>query len=235
MNFMSAQPAKRERRGGVKPRPAIEVAAPADADTPAERRKRKVRDTIIEAAENVFAQEGEAGLSMRRLADRIDYSPAAIYKYFASKDELLAAIREQFFERLLTRMSPEAEGASPAKRFRAGLRAYIQTGLENPNHYRMGFANIGSGPPTEGTRAYEAATTFTAMIVELIADGSFRKVDPQLASASAWASMHGLTNLLTSIPDFPRGLGPGSPPISRDALIEFHVEQVCRGLAHATA
>jgi AcrR family transcriptional regulator len=230
MNCMSAQPARKGRRRDVRPHPSVDADV-ADGDTPAERRKRKVRDSIIEAAEDVFALEGEAGLSMRRLADRIDYSPAAIYKYFGSKDELLAAIREQFFERLLPRLSPPAEGASAAQRFRAGLLAYVQTGLENPNHYRMGFANIGSAPPTEGSRAYEAATTFTAMIAELVADGTFREVDPQFASASAWASIHGLTNLMTSMPDFPRGLDETAAPISRAALIEFHVEQVCRGLA----
>ncbi len=53
--------------------------------TPAERRRLKVRDAIIEAAEDLFTKEGEQGISMRRLAEAIDYSPAAIYKYFDSK------------------------------------------------------------------------------------------------------------------------------------------------------
>ena len=54
----------------------------ADNDdlSPAERRRRKVRDAIVSAAEEIFAEEGEAGLSMRRIAERIDYSPAALYK-----------------------------------------------------------------------------------------------------------------------------------------------------------
>ena len=69
--------------------------------TPAERRRIRVRGAILEAAERVFAVEGEAGLSIRRIADEIDYSPAAIYKYFGSKDELIDELKEAFFGRIL--------------------------------------------------------------------------------------------------------------------------------------
>src|SRR5215468_6387059 len=135
----------------MKEDPADGAGAFAAADTPAERRKRKVRDSIIEAAEGVFAEEGEAGLSIRRLADRIDYSPAAIYKYFSSKDELLSELREQFFGRLLAHMrETRAAGLTDRERFAAALRAYVQTGLDNPNHYRMAFASLSGGPPQEG-------------------------------------------------------------------------------------
>jgi AcrR family transcriptional regulator len=238
MNARGVQAASPGDLDDVKPQPALNatnaedaVDAGAGADTPAERRKRKVRDAIIEAAEDVFALEGEAGLSMRRLADKIDYSPAAIYKYFSSKDELLAEIREQFFERLSARM--EASGAAGAwdiQLFRASLMAYIQTGLDNPNHYRMAFGNIGESPPREGTRAYESMTTWNAFIEELVANGSFRAVDPGLASKSIWASIHGLTLLLASIPHF-HADPDGTETCTQGQLIDFHVEQVCRGLA----
>ena len=64
--------------------------------TPASRRREKVRQTILEAAERVFAEEGYEGLSIRRLAEEIDYSPSAIYKYFASKTELVGCLKEAF-------------------------------------------------------------------------------------------------------------------------------------------
>ena len=54
-----------------------------------------MRGAILEAAERVFSVEGEAGLSIRRLAEEIDYSPSAIYKYFGSKDELVDELKEQ--------------------------------------------------------------------------------------------------------------------------------------------
>ncbi len=180
----------------------------------------------------MFALEGEAGLSMRRLADRIDYSPAAIYKYFSSKDELLWEIREQFFERLLAQMrETRAAGLDDRGRFAAALRAYVQTGLDNPNHYRMAFANVGAEPPKEGSRCYEAAAAFTALVEELIASGAFRDLDPRAASTSVWASLHGLTSLMASIPDFPHCVDEASAHITKDALIDCHVELLFRGLA----
>src|SRR5690606_10319998 len=112
-------------------------------------------------------------------------------------------------------------------------RAYVQTGLDNPNHYRMAFANLGAGPPKEGTRCYEAAVAFTALIEELMASGTLRKQDPRLASTSLWASLHGLTSLMTSIPDFPHCVDEASAHITKDALIECHVELLFRGLARA--
>ena len=75
----------------------------APEETPADRRRSRVRESIISAAERVFAKEGEEGLSIRRLADEIDYSPSAIYKYFGSKEELIDELKEAFFERLLER------------------------------------------------------------------------------------------------------------------------------------
>lgn len=230
---MDAQPDKTGASGEdqLRARPGPALEAPEAAVSPAERRKRKVRDAIIEAAEDVFALEGEAGLSMRRLADRIDYSPAAIYKYFSSKDELLGAIREQFFDRLLSRLgATTGEGATGRERFLVACRAYVHAGLENPNHYRMAFANLGDGPPAEGTRGYEAAEYLTALVVGLVKDGVFRDVEPMAASTSVWASCHGLTDLMTSIPDFPEGVEECAVPLSRDQLIEAHIDLICRGL-----
>lgn len=202
------------------------------ADTPAERRKRKVRDTIIEAAEHVFAAEGEAGLSMRRLAEKIDYSPAAIYKYFASKDELLNAICEQFFERLLERLNDIIDNATCNKAcFCDGLKAYVQTGIESPNHYLMAFGTFESAPAHDDSLGYEAANHLENMIEKLVAAGEFRPVDAKVAAKSVWASLHGMTSLMAGMPDFPHAVDPGGAPITREQLIDFHIEHIYRGLA----
>ena len=117
-------------------------------DTPADRRRRKVREAIIDAAEDIFSSEGEEGISMRRLAEAIDYSPAAIYKYFSSKDELFTAIREMFFERLLARIHEAmAEGGQIDRLCSRCMRAYIETGMEEPNHYIMAFASSVTSKP----------------------------------------------------------------------------------------
>lgn len=200
--------------------------------SPAERRRRKVRDAIVGAAEEIFATEGEGGLSMRRIAERIDYSPAALYKYFDSKEALFREIREQFFERLLKRMQIACATVDQGPKLCTRcMRAYVETGLEQPSHYKLAFTGICPEEEVEeGTYAFAAAEHLHAMITESMAAGWFRAVDLAKAANSVWAASHGLTMLAVTLPEFPREM-PGRGDISLDEMIDFHAELVMRGLA----
>jgi AcrR family transcriptional regulator len=201
--------------------------------SPAERRRRKVRDAIIGAAEDIFMEDGEAGISMRRIAERIDYSPAALYKYFDSKEALFEEIREQFFERLYSRMLAADRPVKDGPRLTPEcMRAYVETGLEQPSHYKLAFTGGWRAEHSveEGTYGFAAAEHLEAMITDSIAAGWFRDVDPELAAASVWAGAHGLTMLAVTIPDFPHGR-PDCSHLTLDDVIDFHAEQVLRGLA----
>ena len=204
-----------------------------DDDTPADRRRRKVREAIIDAAEAIFSSEGEQGISMRRLAEAIDYSPAAIYKYFSSKDDLFEAIRDLFFERLLKRIHEAmAEGGETSQLCARCVKAYIETGLEEPNHYIMAFSPSARVQPhvhSEEEVAYQAESKLVSMIEKGMAEGAFRKMDPHVASKSVWASLHGLTNLMVCLDDFPSGK-PGSEHVTREEVIDFHTDVIMRGL-----
>lgn len=204
-----------------------------DDDTPADRRRRKVRDAIIDAAEAIFTSEGEEGISMRRLAEAIDYSPAAIYKYFSSKDDLFTAIREMFFERLLARIHEAMEeGGKIAPLCARCMRAYIETGMEEPNHYMMAFSpSVTAKPHVHDDKevAFEAEAMLVKMIEEGQKEGVFRNVDPHVASKSVWASLHGLTMLIVCLEDFPHGM-PGSEHVDREAVIDLHTDMIMRGL-----
>ena len=213
--------------------------------TPAERRRRKVRDAIIEAAEAIFAEEGESGLSMRRIAERIDYSPAALYKYFDSKEALFREIRESFFERLHGRMKAVCDNIEDGPMLCTPcMRAYVHTGLEQPGHYKLAFTAFpDEKDPEEETYAFAAAGHLHQMIQQSMDDGWFRQMDLELAAKSVWAATHGLTLLAVTIPNFPCGLpgltldpssdpDPGEAEVRNelDRLIGFHAETVLRGL-----
>jgi AcrR family transcriptional regulator len=201
-------------------------------DTPADRRRRKVREAIIDAAEAIFSAEGEEGISMRRLAEAIDYSPAAIYKYFASKDDLFDSIREMFFERLMARIDKAMEeGGETANLCARCMRAYIELGVEEPNHYMMAFSTWSRQPHLHDEKevAYEAELALVRMIEAGASEGVFRDMDPRVASKSVWASLHGLTMLMVCLEDFPNGM-PGSEHVTREAVIDFHAETIMRGL-----
>src|SRR6266403_1650812 len=69
------------------------------------REKRFLRQEILDAASELFAREGFENVSMRRIADKIAYSPTTIYLYFKDKAELLEQVCAEAFSRLLQRLT----------------------------------------------------------------------------------------------------------------------------------
>ena len=206
--------------------------ANTDDMTPAERRRVKMRDAIIAAAEKVFAREGAEGVSIRRIANLIDYSPAAIYKYFKSKDDLQDAMREAFFERLVAKMS-DVDLSQPVTTdlVKDCLMQYTELGLEHPHHYMMAFSGVSPKEKTEeDTYAFQAYRWLTEVIVRGQNEGAFRKTDPVATASSIWASMHGFTMLCVHLPNFPNGI-VGAEHLSREGTMAFHAETVARGLS----
>ncbi|MEL8055813.1 MAG: TetR/AcrR family transcriptional regulator [Pseudomonadota bacterium] len=206
--------------------------------TPAERRRLKVRDSIIAAAERVFAEEGEAGLSIRRLAKKIDYSPAAIYKYFASKDDLVDELKDAFFDRLLTQIHRIADKETPfSARMADCLATYVKEGLSSPHHYAAAFVGTArdtgldaSHPDFAQQSKGRAFRVLMGMMAEGIELGHFRKdLDPELAAKSIWASLHGLTMMMIHIPTYPR-LSADSEAPDRETFIQIHADHLVRGL-----
>lgn len=206
--------------------------------SPAERRRNKIRARILSAAEQVFAREGADGLSIRRLAENIDYSPAAIYKYFKSKDELVDELKETFFELILEKVHSIADHATPfSERSRDYVATYVRIAVEKPHHYAAAFAGeaVSEGPVEhepgfELSKKGQAFTALRGMIEEGVAIGAFRaEIDPSLAAKSLWASMHGLTMMIVHLPTFP-AFKADQTAMPREDFILFHADQVIRGL-----
>src|SRR5580692_9213942 len=93
-----------------------------------------MRTRLCDAAARLYVAEGEAGLSMRRLAAEVGCSAMAPYRYFADKEQLLAAIRAAAFNRLADTL----EGVARDNRHRAAEigEAYVRFAFENPAAYR---------------------------------------------------------------------------------------------------
>jgi len=107
--------------------------------TPRERRHQKTKQAILQAAREIISEKGVAGLSLREVADRIDYSPAGLYEYFNSKDEIIAAVSEEGFERLSAYLNRVPTDLSPAKRLLELGVAYIDFARHNPEHFMLIF------------------------------------------------------------------------------------------------
>ena len=98
------------------------------------REKQELRQEIVDAARDLFVREGFDNVSMRKIAEKIEYSPTTIYLYFLDKADLLDCIVEETFQRLEARMAGIHESIpDPRQRLIEGLRAYIDFGIEHPS------------------------------------------------------------------------------------------------------
>src|SRR3990172_13403798 len=112
----------------------------------AERRQREreeLRSAIIDAAVEIVSTQGVEALSIRGVAERIEYAPATIYLYFESKDALLRTVVEEAgrrFDLALAAAVPDVPLATAIERLRALRRAYLRFALEQTAAFRLLFA-----------------------------------------------------------------------------------------------
>jgi AcrR family transcriptional regulator len=194
------------------------------------RHKEELRQQILDAAREVFAKEGYESVSMRKIAQKIEYSPTTIYLYFTDKTDLLNCLCEQIYTRLARTFDRiEREETDPLKRLRRGLRAYIDFGLRNPDHYRVAFL-LESGPMFANQARDESSTVHKAYkyllrtVGECITDRKLRPADVVAVSQALWAGVHGLTSLLIIHPEFPWA--------RRNMLIDTLLDGIIRGMQH---
>jgi len=106
------------------------------------RDREAVRRAILDAARDLFVTEGFQNVSIRKIAERIEYSPAAIYGYFASKDDIFFALAEEGFRLLgnpAVRNDPRLQDAPPLERIRATFWRLYEFSREQPQYFALMF------------------------------------------------------------------------------------------------
>ncbi len=104
------------------------------------RYREEFRQEILDAARELFINEGYEKFSMRRLAEKIDYSATTIYLYFKNKDDLLFAICEEFFGHFFAQLNHiRAVSQDPVETLRQAILYLMNFGLKNPNQYKLIF------------------------------------------------------------------------------------------------
>lgn len=107
-----------------------------------DRERQSVREAILTAARELFVQEGYRHVSMRKIADRIEYSPAAIYSYFPSKDDIFWALAEEGFQRMAEIAAPLlTEDRDPLEALRECFWLYYRFSREQPQYFELMFVD----------------------------------------------------------------------------------------------
>lgn len=163
-----------------------------------ERQKQATRDGILSAALQIARMEGWAAVTVRRVAELIEYSPPIIYEYFANKDALLEELQSQGFALLAaaTRAASTGEG-DPRERLLNVGDAYLRFAYEQPELYQIMHGWNSAAVSLEKT--LPKATQVAEIVQDCLEDwAAVQKIilpDPTAAVETAWGLMHGLVSV----------------------------------------
>jgi AcrR family transcriptional regulator len=169
-----------------------------------EKHRNELREEMLDAAREIFARDGYEGFSIRKLAKRMEYSPANIYLYFKDKNEIFDRLVEESFARLLEALQ-QPKGANhedPVALLKRSLHTYVNFGLSHPNHYQFAFLLRPAGQvrPHKQRAAYESLLLKVRRCIE---KKRFRTANVDVTAQALWAAAHGITSLLIQRPAFP--------------------------------
>jgi AcrR family transcriptional regulator len=103
------------------------------------REREGVRRKILHAARTLFLAEGYVNVSMRKVAEQIEYSPGAIYSYFANKEDIFFALAEEGLQFLRAHCATPPGTDSPLEHVRAALWHFYTFSKEQPEYFSLIF------------------------------------------------------------------------------------------------
>jgi AcrR family transcriptional regulator len=192
-----------------------------------ERERQETRAKIMDAARDLFAREGYEAVSMRRIAEVIEYSPTAIYVHFRDKQDLMFQICQQDFVALAGGIADLQQIADPVERIRKMGEAYVWFGVTHPNHYRLMFMTKVDLPPdvvlqdkNHGNVDRDSYALLRHTCQQAIDAG---RVRPEYADADTlaqlfWIAVHGVTSLHITKKDNPWIAWQGIESLSKAAI-----------------
>ena len=188
-----------------------------------ERKREQQRGEILLAARELFLREGHEHFSMRELAKQVGCVPGTLYLYFKDKKDLVATLVEDSFEHLMGELERPRPDLNPLEFLNEMMRAYIEFGLNNPNHYHFAFMLRRTRSLEKiRPRPHRSYALLLDTVKACVDQQLIRQVDDELATQGIWTGIHGVTSLMITIPNFPWG--------DRAALIDHVVDTLIAGL-----
>jgi AcrR family transcriptional regulator len=192
-----------------------------------QRDRDRIQQAILTAARDLFVTDGYRNVSMRKIADRIEYSAAAIYSYFPSKDDIFFALAEEGFRLLAQRLHESVDNVSdPLERLRRGLWAFYEFSKTNPEYFELMFIDRSVPSLTQDFQRFEFFQETTsraeADVRACIDRGQFSAgLNPAAALHVLWVGMLGGASI-----GLAQRLAPGEDP---DALAHDLLESLLAG------
>ncbi len=188
-----------------------------------------LRQALVDAALGLIAEKGPQGFTLSEAAKAADVTPAAVYRHFAGRDELMAEVARQGYDIFAALMEFAYDEGRPTAlaAFEATGRAYLAFARKYPGHYMAMFESglsLNAHPELANVAAKargvleRAAETLSQHIP------AGKRPPPSMFSAHIWAMSHGVVEL------FARGAPGAKSPFAPEDLLEAGIGIYLRGL-----
>jgi len=166
-----------------------------------DREKEEMRRLILDAAMKLFKENGFEDVSIRKIADQIEYSPTTIYLHFENKDQILLALHEEGFQLLDQLFQSALTIEDPIDRVHRFGELYMEFGLKNPEYYDLMFLKTGpmdalSHDGEEDWKVGDHAFSYLLQAsTEILERNPHMGIDAMTAAISLWSMCHGFVCL----------------------------------------
>jgi len=165
-----------------------------------EKQKNEIRKLILDASMKLFVEEGFESVTIRKIAELIEYSPTTVYLYFKDKDEIFYALHDVGFEKMSEFNKSLDTIQNPLVRMHKMGENYLRFGMEYPEFYSLMFI---LGEPMKKISELgcdwkpgdAALGRLKEAVTECMEKGYLAKADPYQASLAVWSFVHGLVSL----------------------------------------
>jgi len=165
-----------------------------------QREKEVMQELILTTAMQLFINEGIENVSIRMIAEKIEYSPATIYLYFKDKGEILHALHTQGFEMLYSLQQSLDNETNPLVKLQKMGRLYMKFALEHPDHYDLMFIARGVAEKISEKKEWDVGNRSFQYLMDNVKDcieqGYLAKADLIAATFAIWSIVHGMAALI---------------------------------------
>ena len=167
-----------------------------------EKQKLEIRKAILHASMKLFMEQGFENVSMRKIADLIEYSPTTVYLYFKDKNEILFNLHELGFQKMAEYTTDLWTIKNPLIRLAKMGEYYLQFGMENPAFYELMF--ILKAPMEalelmvencEWRSGDQALGRLKDAVQECMDKNMIEKGDVNAVAMAIWSMVHGMVSL----------------------------------------
>lgn len=188
-----------------------------------------LRQALVEAALTLIAERGPTGFTLSEAAKQADVTPAAVYRHFAGREDLLAEVARQGYDIFAALMEYAYDDGKPSAlaAFEATGRAYLAFARKYPGHYMAMFESglsLNAFPDLAlvAQKARGVLEKAAAHLSEQMPEG--RRPPPAMFSAHVLAMSHGVVEL------YMRGAPGAKSPFPPEDLLEAGIGIYLRGL-----